>query len=227
MLKLQTKPDLRERVIEKGFLYPSDEELIMLIIGSGTKTTPVQILATRILNCIDKTKTSELLDKLTKIKGIGKSKALAVTAAIELGRRKSQHLGASIRHPCDVIPYVKHFAMKSQEHFICITLSGAHEIMRIDVVSVGTVNRAIVHPREVFTNPIRDKGSAIIVCHNHPSGLCNPSKEDIETTKVILKAAEILGITLLDHIIISNKSYISFLEHDMLSEECESDKMIS
>lgn len=210
------KPDLRERVLKKGLKYPTDEELIMLLIGSGSKDVCVELLSERILKVVDASDQDKLVPELLKIKGVGQSKALAVAAAVELGRRRTCHLEAKIKCPSDIIKYVQNYAMKSQEHFLSICLSGAHEIMNINVSSVGTVNRTIVHPRDVFTEAIRQQAAAVIVCHNHPSGNCSPSQEDIETTRKLKSASEILGITLLDHIIINKATYFSFVEHKML-----------
>lgn len=213
------KPDLRERVMIRGLTYPTDEELIMMIIGSGTKEIPVEILAHKIVNVIDRTESDKMIPELLKIRGVGISKALAVASAVEFGRRRTCHLEARVKCVNDVLPFVKTYAMKMQEHFLTISLSGAHEILGINVTSVGTVNNAMIHPREVFTEAIRKQASAIIVCHNHPSGNINPSRDDIETTKRLLESSEILGITLLDHIIINKTSYFSFREHKFLDEQ--------
>lgn len=210
------KPDLRERVLSRGISYPTDEELIMLIIGSGTREKPVEELSERILKVADRFSSDQLIPELLKIRGVGHSKALAVAAALELGRRRNCHLEAKIRCPKDIIPYLQNFAIKSQEHFIAVCLSGAHEILSINVISVGSGNHALVSPREIFIEAIRRQASALIICHNHPSGNCHPSKNDIDTTQQILEASFLLGITLLDHIIISKTSYYSFEENQML-----------
>lgn len=218
-MEINLKPDLRERVLTRGFTYPTDEELIMMIIGSGTKNIPVEILSQKILNVIDKTDRDKLISELLKIRGVGVSKALAVASAVEFGRRRTCHLEARVKCANDVLPFVQSYAMKMQEHFLTVSLSGAHEIISINVTSVGTVNNAMIHPREVFTEAIKRQASAIIVCHNHPSGNINPSRDDIETTNRLLEASEILGITLLDHLIINKTNYFSFREHKFFNEK--------
>lgn len=215
------KPDLRERVLTRGMSYPTDEELVMLIIGSGSKDDRVEQLAEKITKVVDCTAAENLVSELMKIKGVGQSKALAVAGAVEFGRRRTCHLEAKVRCPKDIIPYVQNYAIKTQEHFVTICLSGANEILSIKVNSVGTVNRTVVHPREIFTEAISHKAAAIIVCHNHPSGNCNPSPEDIETTRRLFEASRILGIALLDHIIINKTSYFSFMENKILKDEEE------
>jgi DNA repair protein RadC len=114
--------------------------------------------------------------------------------------------------PTDVLPLVRHYADRKQEHFICISINGANEFITTRVVSVGLVNKTQVHPREVFADPITDRASAIIVAHNHPSGGLLPSQEDLEITKQLTSAGEVLGIKVLDHMIFNDKGYYSLLE---------------
>jgi DNA repair protein RadC len=112
-----------------------------------------------------------------------------------------------------VYPLVRHYSDRKQEHFICLSLNGAHEVLAIRVVSIGILNKTIVHPREVFGDPISDRAAAIVVCHNHPSGQLEPSEEDIAITRRLSEAGELLGINLLDHLILSPRGgYYSFVE---------------
>jgi DNA repair protein RadC len=107
---------------------------------------------------------------------------------------------------------IQHYADRKQEHFLCVSLNGSNEVMAVRVISVGLVNKTHVHPREVFADSITERASAVIVAHNHPSGKVEPSKEDIEITRQLKSAGEILGIKLLDHIIFNRTSYYSLLE---------------
>lgn len=214
--KLLHKPDLREKAMMHGITFPFDEELVMLILGTGTKEFPVEKMAEKIIETLDESNNDEIIDNLLKLKGIGSGKALAIAAALELGRRRNNHLKAPIRTPSDVIPFVRNYAVSQKEHFLLITLNGGHEIIQIHVVSVGTLNKTLIHPREIFSEAIRENAAAIIVCHNHPSGNSNPSSDDVESTRILLNAAEIIGIELLDHIIVDCESYFSFLEHNLL-----------
>lgn len=215
-MEISNKPDIREKAIKYGMDYPLDEELVMLILGSGNKNMPVAEMSRKIVDVMDSCDWNVTVENLMRVKGIGKGKALAVAAAMELGKRRSVHFGAHINSPRDIVPYIQNYAISKKEHFVSITLNGGHDIIEIHVVSVGTVNKSLVHPREVFGPAIKENAAAIILCHNHPSGNSDPSKEDIETTKKMLAAAEILGITVLDHIIISCEKYFSFLEHELL-----------
>ena len=210
------KPDIRERTLEFGLGYPIDEELIMLILGSGNSKMPITVMARKIADVLDASNDDEVVDNLLKLNGVGKSKALAVAAALELGKRRYIHLGAHIKTPKDLIPFVRNYAINKKEYFLTITLNGGHNIIQIHVVSVGTINRTLIHPREVFVDAIKENASAVIFCHNHPSGNTKPSEDDIITTKTLLDASEIIGIKVLDHIIVDCNSYFSFLEHNLL-----------
>jgi DNA repair protein RadC len=218
---LNNKPDVREQVLKHGFNYPSDEELVMLILGTGTRNMPVRKLSHDVVRALYEANTENIVRVLSSVRGMGTSRSLAVAAALELGRRRSVHLHSVIKQPKDVVPFVKNYSELPKEHFICITLNGGHEILKIRVVSVGTINRTLVHPREIFSEALIENAAAMIVCHNHPSGSCEPSEEDIDTTQTLIAASHIVGITLLDHIILDRDSYFSFLEHNLLFTETE------
>lgn len=215
----KTKLDLRERVFARGMNYPSDAELLMLILGSGTKAMPVEEIAYKMLDTIDFTASKSLVDDFLRIPGVGMGKALAIAAAIEFGRRKASHLNAVVNAPQDLLPFIKQYAFKSSEHFIAVSLSGTREIISQKIVALGNSNSAIINPREVFYDAVQAGASAVILAHNHPSGNASPSQEDMETTKRLCSAADILGISVLDHIIITKDDYFSFNEHNLLKEE--------
>lgn len=210
------KPDVREKAIEHGFSFLFDEELVMLILGAGTKQIPVELMAENIVDVLDDFDTDDIVENLMQIKGVGQGKALAVAAALELGRRRSSHLRAPVKTPCDIVPFLKNYAVNEKEHFLLVTLNGGQEIIKIHVISVGTLNRTLIHPREVFSVAMKDNAAAIIVSHNHPSGNCQPSEEDIAVTETLERVSVIMGIELLDHVIVSRESYFSFLEHKMI-----------
>ena len=215
---MNNKPEIREKALRFGLGYPLDYELVMLILGSGSRHLSVESMSKKIVDALDCSNNDDMVERLLKMKGIGQGKALSVAAAIELGKRRTCHLGAHINSPSDVIPFVSHYAMNGKEHFLAVTLNGGHNIIQIHVVSIGTTNSTLVHPREVFYEAIKENASAIIVCHNHPSGMVDPSEEDIDCTKKLLEASQIIGIPLLDHIIIDCNSYYSFLESGLLKK---------
>ena len=223
----KNKPDVREKVLEHGFSFLFDEELVMLILGAGTKELPVERMAEKIVEVLDDCDFEDSVKNLLRVKGVGQSKALAVAAALELGRRRNSHLRAPIKSPSDIVPFVKNYAVCEKEHFLLVTLNGGHEIIQIHVVTVGTLNRTLIHPREVFTLAMRDNAAAIIVSHNHPSGNCQPSEEDVAVTGILEKVSIIMGIELLDHVIVSRESYFSFLENKMLKNGKEKDSDVN
>ena len=210
------QPNIRELTLLNGISYPDDEELIMLILGKGTKNNPIESLAEKVTKTINSSNEEELIPNLKKINGMGESRALIIAAALELGRRRRGILRSSINAPKDVIPFLQHYTLMPTAHFITVTVNGAKEILSTRVVSVGTINKALIHPREVFANAVSEYASGIICCHNHPCGQCYPSNADIDSTKILQKAAKILGIVFMDHIIITKEDYFSFLEHGML-----------
>ncbi|MDF1590414.1 MAG: DNA repair protein RadC [Desulfobacterales bacterium] len=206
----------REKLQQKGAAALSDQELLAILLGSGTKTHDVMTLSNRILKVMDKTSASPTLKELQSIEGVGPAKATLIAAAFEFARRRIRPEGLKISFPPDVLPLIRHIADRKQEHFLCVSLNGANEVIATRTVSVGLVNKTQVHPREVFADPITDRASAVIVAHNHPTGNLTPSKDDVEITKELKRAGETLGIKLLDHIIFSHKGYYSFLEKNEL-----------
>jgi DNA repair protein RadC len=144
------------------------------------------------------------------------SKACTVIAMLELGRRYWDTSGKKINTPQDIFALVRHYANRKQERFLSVSLNGAHEVIAVRVVTVGLVNRTIVHPREVFADPLSDRCSAICICHNHPSGDLKPSMEDDDVTASLETAASILGIRFLDHLIFSEFSFFSYRKANKL-----------
>jgi DNA repair protein RadC len=206
----------REKLQEKGAQSLSDLELMAILLGRGVEGHDVFSVADRVLKVMDAANVRPTLGELQKIEGVGPAKATLIAAALEFARRRIRPEGLKISFPPDVLPLIRHYGDRKQEHFICISLNGANEVIAHQVVSVGLVNKTQVHPREVFADPITDRASAIIVAHNHPSGGILPSKEDIEITTQLKTAGETLGIKLLDHIIFNQKDYYSFLENEKL-----------
>lgn len=201
----------REKLFARGVSCLSDIELITIIIGSGIKGKGVSALSAEILANLDKHNYRVDEKSFSSISGLGKARIAVLSAGIELARRVLCPEKRRIASPGDVYLLVKHFADRKQELFLSVSLNGAHEVIAVRTVSVGLLNRALVHPREVFSDPLKDRAAAVIVCHNHPSGNTEPSDEDRDITKRLKDAGEILGITLLDHIVFSETGYTSVL----------------
>ncbi len=202
----------REKLFSNGVKYLSDRELLSIIIGSGIKGKGVYSLSDEILKILDAENYSVDINTLKSVSGMGKAKTALLSAAVEFSRRILVPEKSRISSPTDIYPVVRHYANRRQETFLSVSLNGAHEVIKIRVVSIGLVNRTLVHPREVFADPLADRAAALIVCHNHPSGNTDPSPDDREVTDILKKAGKILGIELLDHIIFSETNFYSFLE---------------
>lgn len=206
----------REKLLKKGPEALADLELMAILLGRGIEGHDVMALAARVLKLIEEDHGKINVEALQKIEGVGPAKAAVIASALEFARRRIRPEGLRIAFPADVLPLIRHYADRKQEHFICVSLNGSNEVIAERVISIGLVNKTQVHPREVFADVIGERASAIIVAHNHPSGGVNPSKEDIEITKQLRSAGEILGIKLIDHIIFNKSGYFSFLERGEL-----------
>ena len=206
----------REKLLKRGASVLSDQELLAIVLSKGSKKTDVLSLSKKIVKIIDEKGLSFTAHDLMEIDGIGNAKATTIAAAFEFVRRRIKPEGLKIKFPADVLPLIQHYADRKQEHFLCISINGANEVMNVRVVSIGLVNKSQVHPREVFADVISERASAVIVAHNHPQGELKPSNEDIQVTKQLKEAAKTLGLSLLDHIIFNTKGYFSFAEHDEL-----------
>lgn len=190
----------------------SDRELLAAVIGSGGPGNSVDRLAAAVLSHLESTNYEAHPHRLVQIRGLGPAKASMLAAAIEFGRRVLVPRHYRIRHPSGVVPLLQHYADRPQEYFLTVSLNGAHEVITVRVVSVGLVNRTLVHPREVFSEAIRERAAAVIVAHNHPSGNLEPSAEDRAVTRTLIEAGDILGVRVLDHIVFTPQGYHSFLE---------------
>jgi DNA repair protein RadC len=199
----------REKLLSKGATALSDPELLAILLGSGMKGTNALSLATKIIHKVDLR--SGKLDALIlkQIPGVGPTKAARIIAAYELARRFMLSEGSRVREAKDVLPFVQQIRDKRQEYFVCLSLSGANEVIENRVVTVGLLDSNQVHPREVYADPLTDRAASIIVAHNHPSGTLEASPEDIALTDRLARAGKLLGIPLLDHIIVTSSGYLS------------------
>ena len=204
----------RERLISLGPKALSDPELVSILLSSGSAGSDVSVIAEKVIRVLDAGNLEITIDDLVTINGIGKAKAAIILAALELSRRRISPDGVKIKEPQDIIPLVTHLADRKQETFICVSLSGAHEVIASRIVTIGLANVCQVHPREVFADPLMDRACSVIVAHNHPSGDLTPSSEDFKVTERLKSCAALLGIKFLDHIIFSKRGFYSFQYSD-------------
>ncbi|RLQ98058.1 RadC family protein [Falsibacillus albus] len=212
----------RERLAFNGAKSLSNQELLAILLRTGTKSESVVHLSNRVLKHFDGLRLLKdaSLEELTSIKGIGEAKAIQILAAIEMGTRIGNLAYDDryvIRSPEDGANYVMNdMRFLSQEHFVCLYLNTKNQVLHRQTVFVGSLNASIVHPREVFKEAFRRSAASIICAHNHPSGDPSPSREDIEVTKRLVECGKMIGIDILDHLIIGDKKYISLKEKGYL-----------
>ncbi len=208
----------RERLINDGPDKLSNQELLAIILRTGTSKESVLNLSQKLLKHFEGLRmlTNATVEEITSISGIGKAKAAQIIAAMELGRRINRLTyddRYTIRSPQDGANYVMdEMRFLSQEHFVCLYLNTKNQVLHKQTVFIGSLNASIVHPREVFKEAFKRSAASVICAHNHPSGDPTPSREDIEVTKRLTECGKMLGIELLDHLIIGDQKYVSLKE---------------
>lgn len=210
-----------ERLINNGAEFLSDSEILAILIKTGTREKSAKTIADEILKkykSLNELKNINL-EQLTKIKGIGVTKAVSILTAFELSRRINNQIMSlnetKITNSSLVFEYYKNkIGDKNQEYFYCLYLNTAKKVIKDKLLFIGTVNKSVVHPREIFKEAYLLSASGIICVHNHPAGSVFPSKEDINLTKKLVEIGELLGVKIIDHVIITNNNYYSFFENN-------------
>lgn len=199
----------------------SDIELLAVVIGTGTKEMNALDLAARLYSQfkgIEGIRNAGMRE-LASVQGIGMTKSIRILSAIEAGRRVigEREDSTVIDSPSKVWNlFLPDIAGLQKEVFRTLVLNNKNALLRKSMISVGTISETIVHPREIFRDAIRESGSSVIIAHNHPSGVLTPSKEDIEVTARVAEAGKIIGIRLVDHVIMSDRSYLSMREEQYI-----------
>jgi DNA repair protein RadC len=206
----------REKLLKKGTKALQNYELMAVLLGTGTKGKDVIKLSKEIIKLFENDFESLEIERLLAIHGLGKSKSSQILASIELSRRYLIKQNKKISSSKEVYEHLKEYHNKQQEYFLTIYLDGANHIVDTKVITIGTLNQSLVHPREVFSYAIEKRCASIIVAHNHPSSILRPSTEDINITKRLEHSAKILGIELLDHVILTREGFYSFKEEGFL-----------
>jgi DNA repair protein RadC len=204
----------RERFVRYGSSNLSDAELLAIILKTGNRGENVVDMCNRLIKTYGIDKLSTLtLKELQKIKGIGPAKAMQIKAVFEINKRVNIRVneGRQIKSAKDVYDYCYPIMCDlDREIFMILYLDTKNRIIKDEIISVGTLNSTIVHPREVFKNAIKDSVNSIIIIHNHPSGDSTPSFEDDRITEKFFKAGELIDIKVLDHVIIGKDNYYSY-----------------
>ncbi len=213
--KLPAELRPRERLIANGAASLSNTELLAILLRTGTKNASAMDLAERLF--VEFKDLAGLLqasiEELAAVRGVGQVKAVQIKAALELSRRLMLLPTAerpTVQSPDDaagvVMEEMRHL---DREHFRAILLNTKNQVLAVETISVGTLNSSMVHPRELFKIAVKKSAAHVIVAHNHPSGDPTPSREDIAITKRIIEGGEILGISVLDHLIIGDNKFVS------------------
>ena len=209
----------RERLINVGVENLSDEELLAIILKTGSKEMSVKELSSYILSSFGGIENLKKLKyhEVKKIKGIGEAKACTLVAISEIVRRMNRKvitlIGTKLNTPLKIFEFYKSKINNEQEQFYCIYLDASKKIIEEKLLFIGTANYSLVHPRDIFKEAYLLNATSIICVHNHPSGEVKPSKEDINLTIRLKEIGVIFGIRVIDHIIIGDDKYYSFLEN--------------
>lgn len=208
----------RERLMKYGPEKLTSAELLAIILGSGKRGVNVIELSKKIIKQFSQEKLPQIkFSELNRISGIGKTKACQLVACFELGKRFLQNKqSALIMKPKDVWDELKDIRSSKKEYFIVFYLDVRNQIIKREIISIGTLNTGLVHPREVFESAVKNNTAQIILSHNHPSGDPHPSDDDLKLTKRLIKAGEILGIEIIDHVIVTVKEYFSLKENKII-----------
>ena len=212
----------RERLVKFGEQALSAQELLQVILGRGVAGESVTVTAQKLLSQFGSLQclAEASIEELSSIKGIGLAKATQIKAVFEIGRRLSvqtpSYKSKELTDPKKAYQLIKSKLKDyTREHFYIIALNSRnHSIVE---VSVGSLDASIVHPREVFSEAIKNKAASVIFAHNHPSGDPEPSEDDLEITKRLVKAGKILGIEVIDHIIVAKDKFLSMKEKGILN----------
>lgn len=208
----------REKLIQYGPARLSNSELLAVILRSGKKGENVIDLANKILK---KFKAENLpsmsFGELKNFSGLGPAKACEILACFELGKRllKEKPAGLYLK-PEDILTELKDIRNHKKEHFVVFFLDSRNQEIKREIISVGSLNANLVHPREVFEPAVKHLAAQVILAHNHPSGDPEPSEDDLKLNKRLVEAGRILGIEVIDHIIIGKNRHLSFKEKGLL-----------
>ncbi|MBA7638036.1 hypothetical protein ES703_45685 [subsurface metagenome] len=213
---LPTSERPRERLQKLGIDALSAQEILALILGRGIAGESVLVTAQRLLSQFGNLKGMAYasVEELSQVKGIGLAKASQIKAAFELANRLEGYAEAGdkplVKTPEEVVNLVRgRLKGKQKEYFLALLLNTRNQLIKVAEISVGSLDSSLVHPREVFKEAISASAASAIFVHNHPSGDPTASEDDIKLTKRLVKAGEIVGIDVLDHIIIGDKKYLS------------------
>ena len=205
----------REKLQRRGATSLTNEELLALILGSGTRESSVFELSRHVSEYLSSVTTIPTVETLRHIRGLGKVKAAQILACLELSSRYILSSRAiSVIAPEDLLSRLAGLKFEPQEHFVVVTLNSANFVINVHDVTSGLVNQAPIAPREAFAKAIEDRAVSVILAHNHPSGSTEPSEQDFAITRMLCAAGKVLQIPVIDHIIVGKGGYTSMCRLD-------------
>jgi len=215
----------RERLVKYGVESLSLQELLSLIFGRGVKGESVVSISQKLISSfgsLDQLSEASV-EELKTIKGLGLAKACQLKACFEISKRlikeesSNKHKSVIIKSPKDIFPLFKEKVINfHKEYFMVASLDNRNKVINIDIVSIGTLNSSLIHPRETFEVAIKNHAGTIIICHNHPSGELKPSEDDLVITQTLIKAGKLIGIEITDHLIITKDGLFSFKKEKII-----------
>ncbi|MEK7347516.1 MAG: DNA repair protein RadC [Candidatus Eisenbacteria bacterium] len=209
----------RERLLEWGAAALTDVDLLAAILGTGTSGADVLETAGRIVRTVNVRRLHLVpAEDLLAVRGLGPARAAQLLAAAELGRRLWPDGDAAplVRGPEQIYDLTRDIRAANREHFVGFYLNSRHQVLRRDIISIGSLNASIVHPREVYLPAIALSAASLVLAHNHPSGDPTPSEEDLAITRRLHEAGRLLGIELVDHVVVARDAFASFRERRLL-----------
>ena len=222
-MKIKDLPKIerpREKLVAKGAENLKDSELLAILLRTGKTGKNVIEIASQILSKYSKKRLLQMTyEDLLKISGIDSAKATTLLAAFELSKRAMEVNDTNlptISTPKDVVAQLTALHHNKKEHFVALYLNARNQLVHKETISMGILNANLVHPREVFEPALKHSAANIMVAHNHPSGDPKPSEDDLEITKRLAEAGKMMGVEVVDHIIITKNSYLSFREQHLI-----------
>lgn len=211
MQEKRTENQLPREKIEAGKTSELENwELLAVVLGHGSAKRSVFSLARDLADRLRTLSGAPTIEELCAVEGIGRARAAQLLACLEFSRRHLLSVRSfAVRSPADLAALFNDLRDEPQERFVCVTLNAAHEVIARHELTRGLVNQSLVHPREAFRHAIADNAVAVAFAHNHPSGDPTPSADDVRTTQTLIRAGEIIGIRVLDHIVVSSGGFKS------------------
>jgi DNA repair protein RadC len=206
----------REKLQRKGAAALSDFELLEVMIGTGTVGADVGQIARQVQKLLQKGSGGVTFDALTAVHGVSTAGAGRIMAALELAKRHLVKDVEPLRTMSEIVAHLDDIRSKQQEYLVALSLDGGQRLIAQRIITIGTLDAVLAHPREVFAEALMDRAASIIVAHNHPSGDCTPSQHDIALTQQLAASGQLLGVMLRDHLILTKTDYFSFRQHHLL-----------